>query len=560
MPSFPEQIANLIQSIPTRQKVLIAAVVLAAGVGIQQFVQWQKERGFKPIYSGLGAEDAAQVVQKLKESGVEYRLAEGGASVLVPEGKVAELRLEMAGAGLPRNGRIGFELFDKTTFGATDFAEKVNFRRAVEGELERSVMAINEVEQARVHVTFPKDSIFTESRQPAKASVLLKLRTGSNLSAQSVLAVTHLVSSAVEGLTPDQVSVLDMRGKLLNKPRRGGSAANQDASEEALEHQHQIERDLLQKIHGTVGPLLGEDKYRVAVSVECDINSGEQSEEAYDPTKSVMLTSQTSVDSISSNPSSGQPGTASNLPNGTGNIARPSSATTRKTENISFQTSRTVRRLTLPQGAIKSLSISLLVDQTVKWDKTPAGMQKTFVPPAPETLKVIRDLVTGVTGLKKERGDQLIVESLPFESTVNAAPPDPTAAPGTNGTPDPVLTGRQELEKLVRDPKVWAGTGLFVVLSISALVYSRRRKRKKAQLAAGLLALPEGTQDKVMLGESAANSGNTGALAGPQAANLLPAGSEQGPELVETIRQEVKLNPALFAGVIQDWLVESGAK
>lgn len=557
MPSFPEQISKLIQSIPPRQRALIVAVVVASGVGIQQFVQWQKERGFKPIYSGLGAEDAGQVVQKLKESGVEYRLGEGGASILVPEGRVAELRLEMAGAGLPRSGRIGFELFDKTTFGATDFAEQVNFRRAVEGELERSVMAINEVEQARVHVTFPKDSIFTESRQPAKASVLLKLRTGSNLTPQSVIAITHLVSSAVEGLTPDQVSVLDMRGKLLSKPRRPGAAAGQEASEEALEHQQKIERDILQKIHNTLSPLLGEDKYRASISVECDINSGEQSEENYDPTKSVMLTSQTSVDSVSSTPTGGQPGSASNLPTGAATIVRPASATTRKTENISFQTSRTVRRLTLPQGAIKSLSISLLVDQTVKWDKTPAGIQKTFIPPAPETLKIIRDLVAGVSGLKKERGDQLIVESLPFESTVNAAPPENVN--GVNGPATPVLTGKQELEKALRDPKVWAAGGILAVLLTSAFVFVRMRKRRAARLAASLPALAAATQDRVISIEAGDASEGSGAL-GAGTSHLLSAGAEESQKLVDTIREEVKTNPALFAGVIQDWLVESGVK
>ena len=181
MPSFIEQTTNLVNSISPRRRVALVGIVLAAGIGIQQFVQWQKDRGFKPIYSGLGSEDAGQVVQKLKESGVEYRLAEGGGAILVPEARVAELRLEMANAGLPRSGRIGFELFDKTTFGATDFAEHINFRRAVEGELERSVMSIGEVEQARVHVSFAKDSIYAESRQPAKASVLVKLRTGFSL-------------------------------------------------------------------------------------------------------------------------------------------------------------------------------------------------------------------------------------------------------------------------------------------------------------------------------------------------------------------------------------------
>ncbi len=134
----------------------------------------------------MSPEDAAAVVQKLRESGTEFRLAENGTGVLVPSARVAELRLQMAGAGLPKTGRVGFELFDKTNFGATDFAEHINYRRAVEGELERSVMALAEVEQARVHVTFPKDSVFLESRQPAKASIMVKLRPGAKLAPANV--------------------------------------------------------------------------------------------------------------------------------------------------------------------------------------------------------------------------------------------------------------------------------------------------------------------------------------------------------------------------------------
>src|SRR6185369_13009982 len=138
-------------------------------------------------------------------------------TVSAPSSRQAELRLELASAGLPKTGRIGFELFEKTNLGMTDFAEQVNYRRAREGELERSVRAIAEVEQARVHITFPKDSVFSEAQQPAKASVLIKIRPGASLPETAIPAITHLISSAVEGLAPEAVSVLDMRGNLLNR-------------------------------------------------------------------------------------------------------------------------------------------------------------------------------------------------------------------------------------------------------------------------------------------------------------------------------------------------------
>src|SRR5579884_2264277 len=222
------QFKKLYASLTIAQRISIAGFALLFALGVAWFTHWEREAGFRPLFTGLSSEDAAGIVQKLKESATDYRIGSGGTAVLVPEAKVAELRLEMAGAGLPKTGRIGFEIFDKTNFGITDFAEHVNYRRAVEGELERSIMSIAEVEQARVHVTFPKDSVFLDAREPAKASVLLRLRPGALLSAQNVAAVTHLVSSAVEGLAPTAVSVVDMQGNLLNRAR--ASAPGSDGS------------------------------------------------------------------------------------------------------------------------------------------------------------------------------------------------------------------------------------------------------------------------------------------------------------------------------------------
>src|SRR5262245_35880015 len=171
-----EQIRRLLSSLSLKQKVTIAVTAIAVVAALMGFLRWNTERDFVPLFANLAAEDAAAVLARLKETGTEYRLEADGSTIKVPAGKVADLRLQMAAAGLPKTGRIGFELFDKTTFGATEFAEKVNFHRALEGELERSIMSIAEVESARVHITLGKESVFLEQRQPAKASVLVKLR------------------------------------------------------------------------------------------------------------------------------------------------------------------------------------------------------------------------------------------------------------------------------------------------------------------------------------------------------------------------------------------------
>ncbi len=267
-----------------RQRIGIAVMALLVAGGLTAFVKGKHERDFKPLFTNMAPEDAAGIVQKLKEGGVDYRISDSGTSVSVPEAKIDELRLEMAGAGLPKTGRIGFELFDKTNLGITDFTEHVNYRRAMEGELERSIKALNEVDTARVHVTFPKDSVFLDSQQPAKASVLLRLKPGVHFTPQNVQAVTNLVASAVEGLTPDAVSVLDMQGNLLNRPHKT-TLDGSDLSDTYLEYQHQVEKDLASKVEATLEPLLGEGKFRVGVSADCDFTTTEQSEEAYDPTK-----------------------------------------------------------------------------------------------------------------------------------------------------------------------------------------------------------------------------------------------------------------------------------
>ncbi|MBV9083523.1 MAG: flagellar M-ring protein FliF, partial [Acidobacteriaceae bacterium] len=308
-----DQLKKFFASLSLRQRLTLGAVAALVIASIGLFIHWNKERGFKPLYSELSPEDAGAVVAKLREAGVDYRLRESDTTVLVPSEKVPELRLEMATAGIPKSGRIGYELFDRTNLGTTDFTEQVNYHRAVEGELERSVMAMSEVDQARVHITFPKDSVFTDDRQPAKASVMVKLKTGAKLSEQNAAAMAQLVSSAVEGLAPEAVSVLDMHGNLLIRPKKpnDGSAA----SDEVLQYKDKLERETLAKINSVLDPLLGSEKYRAAVDVDCDLTSGEESEETFDPTHSVITSSQrTEEGSLARDTTSGVPGTQTNLP------------------------------------------------------------------------------------------------------------------------------------------------------------------------------------------------------------------------------------------------------
>jgi flagellar M-ring protein FliF len=466
------QFKEMIERLSTRQRITIIVAILGVIGGILELSHWNKERDFQPIFTNLAAEDAGQVVTRIRESNVEYRLSENGGTILVPSNKVAELRLQLASAGLPKSGRLGYELFDKTNFGATDFTEQINYHRALEGELERSVMSLAEVEQARVHITFPKDSIYSESRQPAKASVMVKLRPGAKLSPQNVLAICHLTASAVEGLAPEGVSVLDMNGNLLSRPRKAG--LQDEASEAGLEYRQKIERDLMVKINSTLEPLLGAEKYRTGVSIDCDLTSGEQSEETFDPNKSVMVTSQKTEDGTSTSMASGVPGTASNLPRPTSSPSTARGGINRKTENISYQSSRLVRHTKLPQGLVKRISISVLLDQAVRFEKG----KKIIDPPSAEKLKVVKDLVAGIAGVVPERGDQIIIESFPFDSTLNleAQKPAPPAAPQVPGWGPPWL---QELMKQKNFALLSGAAGAVLVLLLVGIVLLLMRPGKK---------------------------------------------------------------------------------
>ena len=418
-----DQFRKLIANLSAMQRITIALAVVAVGAGIYGLMHWRQESDFRPLYTTLASEDAGAVVQKLKETGVAYRLSENGSTVLVPSAKVAEMRLEMASAGLPKSGRIGFELFDKTNFGATEFVEHINYRRALEGELERTVMSLAEVEQARVHVTFSKESVYLEAREPAKASVVLRLRPGTQLVPQNVTAIQHLLASAVEGLAPESVSVLDDTGHLLSRPHSMLASDGADSSDRLLELRQSMERDLVAKINSTLEPLLGADRFRAGASVDCDFTSGEQSEEIFDPTRSVMVSSQKSEDTSNGGGAAGIPGTASNLPRPAPKPATALAGSSRRTESIAYQSSRTVKHMKLPQGTVKKMSLAVLVDQAVHWEGQGKTLHKVFEQPSDKMLKSIRDLVAASTGFSQERGDQLTVESLPFESTLNLEPP-----------------------------------------------------------------------------------------------------------------------------------------
>ena len=532
-------------SLSNSQRISIAAVAVLTVVGLYAFSRWRHESDFRPLYTSMAPEDAAGVVQKLRESGVEYRLADNGATVLVPTAKLAESRLTLAAAGLPKSGRIGFEIFDKSNFGATEFVEHINYQRALEGELERSVMSLAEVEQARVHITMAKDSVFLEQQQPAKASVMVKLRAHSQISPQNVIAIANLVASAVEGLAPESVSVVDMNGNLLSRPRRGTGADGSQTTAEALELRQQLEKDLVTKIRATLEPVLGPDRFRAGASVDVDLTSGDQQEETFDPTKSVMVTSQKSEDVVDRGTSAGIPGTASNLPRGNAAPGYAGTGSSRRNETVAYQSSRIVRHTKIPQGMVKRMSLSVLLDQTAHWEGQGTARHRVLEAPKPETIQSIKGLLTAATGLNTERGDQLIIESLPFETTLNPETP-------ANGEPakKPAPTGPKWLQMLMeyRDLIVPAAAVIAALAIVLFVVFRLMGPKRGAEPATA----PE-LEGALRPAELEAT---------PAAGQLVPGASGEGEtelQLTERVRQLAAKDVSTAANVVRLWLQETKA-
>ena len=559
-----EQLKQLYGSLSPKQRLAIVAAV-AVTVATLGLLRWQAFASFKPLYTSLSPEDAGAVIQKLKEAGVEYQLADDGATVLVPVDHVAESRLEMALAGLPKTGRIGFELFDRTNLGVTDFAEHINYQRALEGELERSVMSLAEVEVARVHITLAKESVFTQSREPAKASVLLKLRPGVILAPRSVVAISHLVAAAVEGLAPPAVSVVDMDGTLLSRPRSSGSLDTAQSSDSFVEYQQSLEKSLANKINETLEPLLGAGRFRAGVSVECDFTKSEQNEELFNPEQSVVTSSHVTEESTGgASASTGIPGTASALPRPRPEGGPAGSGVSRRSENTTYQASRTVRRTTTPQGSVKKISAAVLVDYVIEREGEGEQQKRTLQARPPEKIEAIRELVAAAIGLDPSRGDQLIVQTMPFETTLQLQNQDlEMMAPGADPS-----SGQQLFDRLRNDPLLMVAAGVAVLLLVGAAVWLMRRSRKKpsVELRKGQPTLPAAASSGAGPGELAEQDGaarvakpySAGDLAGARAMGVPRLLSPRHDMLAREVQEIVNKDTELSAGILHGWLVEEG--
>lgn len=427
----PRQIAGLVA-------VFVAVVSVVAGSAY-----WINAPNYVLLVADMDAETANSVVSRLKADEVPYRLEEGGRAVSVPAERVDELRLAFASDGLPSAGRIGFEIFDRTAFGTTEFLEHVNYRRALEGELARTIATISEVSSARVHIAMAKDSLFVDRSEPAKASVMLRLKAANRpLSPATVRGIAGLVASSVEGLRPDSVVVLDQHGRPLNKPSDDGDPAGMNAAQ--LDRQQQIERDLSTKVISLLEPVVGVGRVRVNVAAYLGADSVQETEERWDP-NTVVRSRQTTVETgAGSAAAGGIAGARANQPpalstsNAAGPLTDDGAATAppsriaaasgpgRSTETTNYEVGKLVRTTISPQGQLARLSVAVVLDdERVSAAGADGAAQASTRPWEPDGLQRIQSIVAAAVGLDPARGDQLTVENIAFDGAIE----DPEPAP-----------------------------------------------------------------------------------------------------------------------------------
>jgi len=397
--------------LPARHRGWTLAAALLLVATLAAIVWYATRTDWRMLYAGLDPEDSRQISQVLTQAQIPFDLEANGATIRVPLAQLDKARLATAAKGGPRSGRLGFELFDKPNWVGSEFDEQVNYQRALEGELEHTVAALTDVQSARVHLVMPHDSLFREQERPAKASVVLTLRHRGLADGEDE-AIRNLVASAVDGLSPAQVSLVDSAGHLPLGPKTG--EAMRLSMEQALEA----------KIIETLEPVTGPGNVRASVTVDSDPAATDVTEERYDPAQTVTLSMQrTEQTSGPQQVPAGVPGTASNAPNSQALPVYPQQVTppqTAKSESGTYGASRTVRHITQGPGHIRRLTAAVVVNDRLGLGGQNSG-QSGWQPRTAQELRTLTSLAQAAVGFDSARGDAISVQDLAFDENRTAA-------------------------------------------------------------------------------------------------------------------------------------------
>ncbi|MCC6850384.1 MAG: flagellar M-ring protein FliF [Deltaproteobacteria bacterium] len=414
-----EQIKNFFLGLPPARRVTFVALTAGILVGTGALAWWVQQPQYRVLYGGLGGSDAAAVIEYLKTEKIPYRVSDSGGNIEVAAGRLYETRMALAGRGIPQGGGVGFEIFDKQTLGMTDFVQRLNYQRALQGELARSIAELDTVESARVHLAMPERSLFVSEERRPSASVVLKLRPGRTLASEQIAGVVHLVAASVEGLRPNDVTVVDVNGQVLTRDQ-----AEEDARSPGkglITFQREMEQGYTESIESMLARVLGPGHALARVTVALDLAQVEKTEESFDPDRVAVRNEKRSKET-SAQGGSGGAASGENITN------EPAAATSgptseREDTNLNYEISKVVSRRIEQMGAVKKLSVAVLVDGT--W--TGEGDARTFVPRPQEEIDRYRELIKRAVGFNEERGDQIEVASAPFQAPAAVEAPE---APG----------------------------------------------------------------------------------------------------------------------------------
>lgn len=437
MNEFLKQLSDQTRAVWQRfngtQRFIVVAVPLLLLLGLGYLLYMGAQPRYKTLYANLSAKDAGVLASKLKEGNVPYRIADDGRALEVPEDRLYATRLDLASQNLPLGGGVGFEIFDKSSFGVTDFTQQVNYQRALEGELERTISNLSEVSQARVNLVLPKAELYSAQEKPATASVVLDLRQGADLKNEQIRGIVSLVAASVEGLDPKNVTLLDQNGNVLSDairddledeaqangqagaggPISGGRLLKQTNGQ--LEVQQRFEHELERRVASMLDRVLGPNRAAVRVTAELKFDQVESNSDTYEPVvnnQGIPRSSQKKTETYNGTgtlpvPVGGIPGTESNIPGyqamNTGASAS-NSAYNKSEETINYEVNHKVDKVVEAPGGVKRLSVAVMVDSL-----------------QPQQVDSIRQAVVAAAGLDLARGDQVAVENISFDTSERQA-------------------------------------------------------------------------------------------------------------------------------------------
>lgn len=406
---------GIISKLNPKQKIMLGVGVVSTFALLAVLIFILNEPTYSTLYSNLSQEDAAKVVEYLGSQKVLYKLDDNGQSIKVPREKVYELRLALASKGIPSSGVIGYEIFDKSTMGMSEFMQKLNYKRALEGELSRTIQQQDGVLGARVHIVIPQKTLFKEEEKQPTASVVLKLKNNASPPKENIEAIVNLLVGSVEGLQPSKVSIIDTKGRILNNETDDGPLAF--ASSKQYEIKKSVENYLVQKAQSILDNVLGYGNAMVQVNADLNFDQVEKTMEQYDPESQVVVSENTVKI------------------NNTGKQNADSTAATNENSLTNYETSKTIQKVIEGSGNIKRLSVAVVINDIPKEVKKGDKTEIVYEPRPTDQVKKLEEIVKNAVGVDPIRNDQFSIVNIPFETKTidNSIEEASTSSmPGTN--------------------------------------------------------------------------------------------------------------------------------